>query len=150
MASFIIWNCSRLEGNVTVELQNWVSSFSSNSFILLATVILFGNSLVVASHNINRRLRTQANAFLVSLALSDFLVGSISMPMWIYIIIVVILCMHVGVFSEARSLLQHNPHHLSAGRQSKGIIGQYYRGERKIWRHRRDSEPLYLIPFIVK
>ena len=57
--------------------------------ILLAVAILFGNALVIASYKINRRLRTRTNAFLVSLAVSDFLVGSISMPMWIYNIIIV-------------------------------------------------------------
>ena len=57
--------------------------------ILLTVAILFGNALVVASYKINRRLRTRTNAFLVSLAVSDFLVGSISMPMWIYNIIIV-------------------------------------------------------------
>ena len=57
--------------------------------ILLAVAILFGNALVIASYKINRRLRTRTNAFLVSLAVSDFLVGIISMPMWIYNIIIV-------------------------------------------------------------
>ena len=57
--------------------------------ILLAVAILFGNALVIASYKINWRLRTRTNAFLVSLAVSDFLVGSISMPMWIYNIIIV-------------------------------------------------------------
>ena len=55
--------------------------------ILLAVVILFGNSLVVLSYKINNRLRTRTNAFLVSLAISDFLVGGISLPTWIYIIL---------------------------------------------------------------
>ncbi|XP_022800457.1 probable G-protein coupled receptor No9 [Stylophora pistillata] len=57
--------------------------------ILLAVVILLGNSLVITSYKINGRLRTRTNAFLVSLAVSDFLVGSISMPMWIYNLIIV-------------------------------------------------------------
>ena len=56
-------------------------------YILLAVVILFGNSLVVLSFKINNRLRTRTNAFLISLAISDFLVGGISLPMWIYIIL---------------------------------------------------------------
>ena len=56
-------------------------------YILLAVVILFGNSLVVLSYKSNNRLRTRTNAFLVSLAISDFLVGGISLPMWIYIIL---------------------------------------------------------------
>ena len=52
--------------------------------IILIIAILFGNSLVIASYKINRRLKTRTNAFLVSLAVSDFLVGSISLPMCIY------------------------------------------------------------------
>ena len=52
--------------------------------IILIVAILFGNSLVIASYKINRRLKTRTNAFLVSLAVSDFLVGSISLPMCIY------------------------------------------------------------------
>ena len=56
-------------------------------YILLAVVILFGNSLIVLSYKINNRLRTRTNAFLVSLAISDFLVGGISLPMWIYVIL---------------------------------------------------------------
>ena len=52
--------------------------------ILLMLAILFGNSLVIASYKTNRRLTTRTNAFLVSLSISDFLVGSISLPMWIY------------------------------------------------------------------
>ena len=199
--------------------------------ILLAVVVLFGNFLVIASYKINKRLRTRTNAFLVSLAVSDFLVGSVSMPMWIYNIIIedkgsvafkaifktfdifaalasiyhltaisieryiavsrpfyykrlpssfhramitsawfvagllaslssvtfpfvpwtsrvyssaMFLCgftiptaiiagMYVGVFSVARSLLQRNPHHPPAGRQSTGsLMSQYYQGERKV------------------
>ena len=56
--------------------------------ILLSVVILFGNSLVILSYKSNKRLRSRTNAFLVSLAISDFLVGSISLPMWIYILII--------------------------------------------------------------
>ena len=56
--------------------------------ILLAVVILFGNSLVVLSYKINNRLRTRTNEYLVSLAISDLLVGGISLPMWIYIILI--------------------------------------------------------------
>ena len=56
-------------------------------FIFLMIAILVGNFLVIASYTTNRRLRTRTNAFLVSLAISDFLVGSISLPMWIYFIV---------------------------------------------------------------
>ena len=56
------------------------------SSILLMLAILFGNALVIASYKTNRRLRTRTNVFLVSLAISDFLVGSVSLPMWIYLV----------------------------------------------------------------
>ena len=81
--------------NSTINVTNTTNESHSNfiplrviltSYILLAVVILFGNSLVVLSYKINNRLRTRTNAFLVSLAISDFLVGGISLPMWIYII----------------------------------------------------------------
>ena len=55
------------------------------SCTVLSLVIIFGNVLVMAAFRINSRLRTGTYKFLASLALSDFLVGSISLPMWIYI-----------------------------------------------------------------
>ena len=79
--------------NSTIDINNSTDESHSNFIplrailvpsILLAVVILFGNSLVVLSYKINNRLRTRTHAFLVSLAISDFLVGSISLPMWIY------------------------------------------------------------------
>ena len=81
--------------NSTININNTADESHPNFIIplsailapsvLLAVVILFGNSLVVLSYKINNRLRTRTNAFLVSLAISDFLVGAISLPMWIYI-----------------------------------------------------------------
>ena len=80
-------NTSRTK-NASEEWQNDLTSFrvilAPSALLILA--ILSGNSLVIASYKINRRLRTRTNAFLVSLAISDFLVGSISLPMWIYMI----------------------------------------------------------------
>ena len=82
--------------NSTINVNNTTDESHSNfiapcaivpPYILLAVVILFGNSLVVLSFKINNRLRTRTNAFLISLAISDFLVGGISLPMWIYIIL---------------------------------------------------------------
>ena len=74
--------------NATEERQADLTSFRVIVVpsVLLIVAILFGNSLVIASYKTNRRLRTRTNAFLVSLAISDFLVGSVSLPMWIYII----------------------------------------------------------------
>ena len=73
--------------NATQDRTRDLMAFPGLIFVLsiiLIFVILFGNSLVIASYKTNRRLRTRTNAFLVSLAFSDFLVGSISLPMWIY------------------------------------------------------------------
>ncbi|EDO48481.1 predicted protein, partial [Nematostella vectensis] len=43
-----------------------------------------GNLLVILAYRKNARLRTGTYTFLVSLAISDFLVGSVSLPLWIY------------------------------------------------------------------
>ena len=82
-------NTSKLK-NATEEWQETVIPLRVilAPTILLAVVILFGNSLVILSYKINKRLRTRTNAFLVSLSISDFLVGAISLPMWIYILII--------------------------------------------------------------
>ena len=50
----------------------------------LMLLIVGGNFLVIAAYARNRRLRTGTYAFLVSLALSDFLVGSVAIPIRIY------------------------------------------------------------------
>ncbi|XP_031565073.1 D(2)-like dopamine receptor [Actinia tenebrosa] len=52
--------------------------------IALMIIIILGNSLVILAYKKNHRLRTGTYTFLVSLAISDFLVGSVSLPLWIY------------------------------------------------------------------
>ena len=81
-------NTSKLQKKATEEWQVDLTSFRVivAPSVLLMAAILFGNFLVIASYKTNRRLRTRTNAFLVSLAISDFLVGSVSLPMWIYMI----------------------------------------------------------------
>lgn len=51
----------------------------------LALLILMGNFLVIAAYRKNTRLQTRTNIFIVSLAVSDFLVGGVSVPIWIYL-----------------------------------------------------------------
>ena len=51
---------------------------------LLLPLIVGGNSLVIAACATNRRLRSGTYLFLVSLAISDLLVGSVALPMRIY------------------------------------------------------------------
>ncbi|KAJ7369931.1 hypothetical protein OS493_035277 [Desmophyllum pertusum] len=52
-------------------------------YILLSLLVIAGNSLVVVGFK-NIRLRTAINMFFVSLAISDLLVGAVSIPLWIY------------------------------------------------------------------
>ena len=54
-------------------------------YVLLGLVIILGNILVIAAFSFNTRLRTINNTFLVRLAVSDLLVGLISIPLWIYV-----------------------------------------------------------------
>lgn len=54
-------------------------------FCILALMIVFGNSLVIAAFRVNRRLRTTTNLLLMSLAIADFLIGTVSVPLWVYI-----------------------------------------------------------------
>ena len=54
-------------------------------YCLLVVTIIIGNGLILTSFAINRKLRTVTNTFIVSLSLSDTLVGLVSIPCWIYI-----------------------------------------------------------------
>ena len=53
-------------------------------YVLLALFVILGNILVIEAFRSNQRLRTTNNTFLVGLAVSDLLVGLISIPLWIY------------------------------------------------------------------
>lgn len=69
---------------MTVELS--LSTSLQVVFCLaLMFVILTGNSFVVAAYSSNFRLRTGTYMFLVSLAISDLLVGCVSLPLYMYI-----------------------------------------------------------------
>ena len=59
--------------------------FSLFFLILLSTIIIFGNILVIASYKFNAQLQNGTSRFLISLAISDLLVGAISVPMWIFV-----------------------------------------------------------------
>ena len=51
---------------------------------ILAFMIVLGNSLVIGAFHVNRRLRTTSNMLLMSLATADMMIGTISVPMWVY------------------------------------------------------------------
>lgn len=52
---------------------------------ILAVLAIFGNGLVCVAFATNKRLRILTNYYVVSLAVSDILVGSINIPLWMYI-----------------------------------------------------------------
>lgn len=52
-------------------------------YILLSLMIIVGNTLVVVAFK-QIRIRAAINMFFVSLAVSDLLVGAVSIPLWIY------------------------------------------------------------------
>lgn len=54
-------------------------------YCLLVVIIITGNGLILTSFAVNRKLRTVTNKFIISLSLSDMLVGLVSIPCWIYI-----------------------------------------------------------------
>ncbi|CAH3147993.1 unnamed protein product, partial [Porites lobata] len=54
-------------------------------FCILALMIVFGNSLVIGAFQVNPRLRTASNMLLISLATADILIGTITVPLYVYI-----------------------------------------------------------------
>ena len=56
-------------------------------YVPLAIVIVTGNSLVIVAFRRNRRPRPVLNLLLSSLAVSDLMVGAVSVPIWIYTLV---------------------------------------------------------------
>lgn len=54
-------------------------------YVLLMVGIVIGNGLIFAAFFFNQKLRTTTNKLILGLALSDLLVGVISVPLWIFI-----------------------------------------------------------------
>ncbi|XP_048586269.1 octopamine receptor Oamb-like [Nematostella vectensis] len=54
-------------------------------FCLLIIVNLVGNGLIFAAYVVNARLRSITNKLILGLAVSDMLVGLVSIPLWVYI-----------------------------------------------------------------
>lgn len=65
---------SKLEMGIVVAL-----------YVLLLLAILTGNGLVLSAFSVNKRLRTAINTLIMGLAVSDILVGFVSIPCWLYI-----------------------------------------------------------------
>ena len=56
-------------------------------YVIIAFLAVFGNGLVIGSFIRYYRLRTITNYFVVSLAVADIIVGVISIPIWISILL---------------------------------------------------------------
>ena len=75
--------------NATLETQEGLFRTKSEVFVFMALYILLslvaiaGNTLVVVAFR-KVRLRAAINLFFVSLAVSDLMVGAVSIPLWIY------------------------------------------------------------------
>ena len=54
-------------------------------FCILAFMMVFANSLVIGAFRVNRRLCTTSNTLLTSLATADILIGTISVPLYVYV-----------------------------------------------------------------
>ncbi|XP_031567323.1 octopamine receptor Oamb-like [Actinia tenebrosa] len=54
-------------------------------YVVLMIGIVIGNGLIFAAFFVNHKLRTTTNKLILGLALSDILVGIISVPLWIFI-----------------------------------------------------------------
>ncbi|KAK3750706.1 hypothetical protein QZH41_017260, partial [Actinostola sp. cb2023] len=70
-------NMMTLESNIT-----WTAIY-----VFVGIFIIFFNALVLLSFFKNKSLRTRTNYFIASLAWADFLVGAISIPGWLAIIL---------------------------------------------------------------
>lgn len=68
--------------NPTLDGSLWASLIFN---FVIAVFAIFGNGLVCAAFATNKRLRILTNYYVVSLAVSDILVGSINIPLWMYI-----------------------------------------------------------------
>lgn len=81
-----VFNRTTSVRNDSLQAHNsWEKSLLVLFFSVLTMVIVLGNILVIFAYKKNSRLRTGTYKFLASLALSDFLVGTVSLPMWICI-----------------------------------------------------------------
>lgn len=70
-------------GSKSLTLTESERFFAIGATAVLIPLILVGNVLVMISYKINLRLRTRTYTFLISLAVSDIIVGGVNLPMWV-------------------------------------------------------------------
>ena len=78
-------------GNPTCGANVWappeISIFSGVSYFLIGVLATFGNGLIITAIIIDpvKKLRTPFNYLLVNLAVADFIMGSVAMPLAVYL-----------------------------------------------------------------
>ena len=63
--------------------ETWEKMLLTSAICVIIIIALFGNFIVVLVFCSYKPLRRSTNTFMVSLALSDMLVGAVNMPIWI-------------------------------------------------------------------
>ena len=76
---------SAAPNNTTSQSLTAPQAFTVVSILFTLTLALFGNTLVLVAFCRFHSLRTVTNYFVVSLAVADVMVASLSMPCWLYI-----------------------------------------------------------------
>lgn len=74
--------CNGADANAAAEYEIWEKILISLFAIGLSLVTVIGNSMVMIAIRIDKQLRTISNYFLFSLAVADFAIGLISMPLF--------------------------------------------------------------------
>lgn len=70
--------------NEMSDNQHNLSFIASNVFLVITIIVaVFGNTLVCLACVISKRLQNFTSAFIISLAVTDILVGLVSMPIWL-------------------------------------------------------------------
>ncbi|XP_005372781.1 PREDICTED: histamine H4 receptor isoform X3 [Chinchilla lanigera] len=69
--------------NSTVTLTQGTKIALTFLMSLLAIAIMLGNAMVILAFIVDRNLRHRSNYFFLNLAIADFFVGAISIPLYI-------------------------------------------------------------------
>ena len=64
-------------------MKPWQKQMLAPSLSLIVILAILGNVIVIVVFCTHKPLRKVTNSFLVSLAVSDMLVGVVNMPIWI-------------------------------------------------------------------
>ena len=69
----------------SVKLSLLEMSAITALYVVLVLAALIGNSLILTAFTVNKKLRTITHTLVMGLAVSDILVGLVSIPCWVYI-----------------------------------------------------------------